>query len=137
MAIRVIAIGVVRRGSAILVFEGRDPLRPGCYFRPLGGGVEDGEHSREALAREFREEIGAEIVEPRLLGVLENRFQYDGKPRHEIVFVYECALADRALYERERFEVSDEPFGAAWQPLDGFGPERRLVPEGLQALLAP
>ena len=135
MAIRVVAIGVVRRGADILVFEGRDPESGGVFYRPLGGGVEEGEHSREALARELAEEIGAALTNLRLISVMENRFSYAGKPRHEIVFVYECAFADRALYERERFEVSDEACVAVWRPLASFSPDAPLVPAGLSALL--
>ncbi|WP_252317914.1 MULTISPECIES: hypothetical protein [Symbiopectobacterium] len=36
-----------------------------------------------------------------MLGVSENIFEYNGKPGHEIVFVYEGQFADKAFYQRD------------------------------------
>jgi len=56
------------------------------YYRPLGG-IEFGETSRDAIIREIREELSAEIEDVRWLGTLENIFTLDGEPGHEIVMV--------------------------------------------------
>ncbi|WP_072482389.1 NUDIX domain-containing protein [Amycolatopsis australiensis] len=58
-AIRPIVLGVIRRGDALLVFEGRDDVKGETCYRPLGGGIEHGERSEDALRREFREELRA------------------------------------------------------------------------------
>ena len=86
--IRPISICVLRRGDEILVMEARDESRDLTFYRPLGGGIEFGERSDDAVKRELQEEIGAELDELRLLTVLENLFEFEGKAWHEIVFVY-------------------------------------------------
>jgi ADP-ribose pyrophosphatase YjhB (NUDIX family) len=136
---RPLALCVIWRGREILVFEGRDPSDGRRYYRPLGGGVEWRELSRAAVVREIREELGAELDEPRLLGVLENVFRYDGEDRHEIVFVYEAAFRDRDLYEREPLpavEADGSPIPVAWVPVHAFEDgDPPLYPEGLLELL--
>jgi ADP-ribose pyrophosphatase YjhB (NUDIX family) len=135
--IRVIAICVFRHGDSILVSEGLDTVNGQRFARPLGGAVEEGEHSSDAVVREVREEIGQDVTDLRLLGVLENRFTYQGRPGHEIVFVYDARFADAALYVRPRIAMCEPGWDspALWRPLDEFGPACPLVPEGLADLL--
>jgi len=45
------------------------------------------------------EEVGAKIKNLTYIGMIENIFEYDGKPGHEIVLVYEADFADSLLYE--------------------------------------
>lgn len=89
---KTLAICVLRRGDSILVAEGYDRVRGETFYRPLGGKVEFGEHGHQALSRELREEIGAEIINIRSIGLVENIFLYEGKPGHEIVLVSEGLL---------------------------------------------
>ncbi|MHC5056548.1 MAG: NUDIX hydrolase [Planctomycetota bacterium] len=138
--IRVIAVCVFRQGNAILVEEGRDPTKGETFYRPLGGEVEFGEPSRDAAAREVREEIGAEVRDARFLGAIESIFTFDGEPGHEIMIVYEADLEDESLYAREVIEGREsqgEPITARWMPLEGFEREGAppLYPEGLIGLL--
>jgi ADP-ribose pyrophosphatase YjhB (NUDIX family) len=76
--IRPIALCVIRRGDHLLVEHGFDPVKREHFFRPPGGGIEFGERAVDALRREIREEFGAELAGPRLLGVVENVFRYGG-----------------------------------------------------------
>lgn len=130
--IRVVALGLMRNGERVLVARGRDPVTGEVFHRPLGGGVEFGERAADALRREMREELGAEITEPRLIGVLENRFEYDGRPGHEIVFVFDAEFADRGWYEREPVMMEEGWEAVQWTPVAEV---IRLVPEGLLDLL--
>ena len=57
--IRPIALCVIRHDDAVFVFEGYDPLKDQTFYRPLGGGIEFGETSEQAIRREMREEIAA------------------------------------------------------------------------------
>ena len=137
--IRVLAICVFRQGDRILVAHGTDPVTEQSFHRPLGGGVEFGEHSVDALRREIDEELGTTIENPRLLGVLENVFEYAGHPRHEIIFVFDARLSDPSWYERAELPVTEEGDGwrsARWISLAEFASgAERLVPDGLLALL--
>ncbi len=135
--IRVIAICVFRNNGRILVSEGVDTVKQARFARPLGGGVEVGETSRQAITREIREELGQHATDLRLLGVLENIFECDGKPGHEVVFVYDGRLADASLYDLPTLPMTEPGWStpAQWRALDSFGTDCRLVPDGLEALL--
>jgi 8-oxo-dGTP pyrophosphatase MutT (NUDIX family) len=137
--IRVISICVIRRNDDILVFEGYDHVKDQTFFRPLGGGVEFGESSLEALNREFREEINARLKNVRYLQTLENIFEVYGKPGHEVIFIYSGDLIDATLYEKEvmvGFEDNGDRFKALWMPLDTFRSGRYpLYPTGLLELI--
>jgi 8-oxo-dGTP pyrophosphatase MutT (NUDIX family) len=137
--IRPIAICVCRHGDRILVAEAHDTVKGRTFYRPLGGTIEFGERGEDAVRREFREEIGADLLEVRYLGMLENIFTYEGLPGHEIVLVYGGLLSDPALYDKERL-AGDEmgmPFEAVWKRLEEFGPGKPPVyPEGLLEMLA-
>ena len=136
--IRVIAICLFRHDDAILVFDGFDAVRGSPYYRPLGGGLLPGETAAQALRREIREELGQEIASLRLLGVLENIFECDGLPGHEIVFVYDGRFVDTSLYARQTltvYEDNGDVLRAAWRPMNSFDGYYRLVPEALAALI--
>ena len=136
--IRPIAICVCRDGERILVAEGHDSKKGVTFYRPLGGTIEFGERGEEAVQREFREEIAADLVEVRYVGMLENIFTYEGRRGHEIVLVYDGRLTDASLYENEVIEGDEmgERFKAVWIRLDEFGEGKPPVyPEGLLALL--
>ena len=133
-AIRVLALCVFRAGDRILVSHVVDARAGARYHRPLGGGVEFGETAAAALRREMREELGAEVTDLALLGVLENLFTYEGEARHEVVFVFDARLADAALYARDALPVTEEGDGwsdARWVEIAEFVEGReRLVPGG-------
>jgi len=134
--IRPIAICICRDGDRILVAEYREKGR--IYYRPLGGMIEFGERGEEAIRREFREEINADLTEVRYLGLLENIYAEGGQRAHQIVLVYDGRLSDASLYEKETIQGDElgEPFKAVWKRLDEFGPEKPPVyPDGLLELL--
>lgn len=112
------------------------------FYRLLGGEIEFGESGAEAAAREIREEIGADLKNLEFRGVLENIFTYEGEPGHEIVLVYEAALEDETLYDRERWAALEKGkngralFDVLWKPVADFrkGPDR-LYPAGLLEMI--
>lgn len=137
--IRVIAICVFRHEGSILVFEAFDAVKRLPYYRPLGGGVEPGETSQAAVAREIQEELGPEVTDLRLLGVLENRFVCDGESGHEIVFVYDGRFSDESAYRMETLSMHESDgkvLPVRWRRRDWFDDYHRLVPERLGAMLA-
>ena len=137
--VRPIVICVFRHRGRILVLDIHDPSTGERFYRPAGGGIEFGEPSEAALRREMREELGIEIESPVLLGVLENIFYYDGRPGHEIVFVYDAQFVDQELYQIDRFTVHEDTgdsFDAVWVELTTSGPQMPPVyPDGLMELL--
>jgi ADP-ribose pyrophosphatase YjhB (NUDIX family) len=135
--IRTIALCVFRRGGRILAGHGYDRVKKRRFLRPVGGGVEFGERAEDALRREIREELDAEIRNPRLLGVLENVFTYAASPGHEIVFIFDAEFEDASLYEREKIDVreGERDKTATWISLDALDEAEPLYPDGLRALL--
>jgi len=120
------------------VFRGEDPVKAEVFYRPLGGGIEFGETGETAIRREIREEIGAELVNIRPLGALENIFTYDGGPGHEIVLLFDADLLDTEIYHVEQIAGLEADGGAltvTWKPLVDFRGGDRLYPEGLLSLL--
>jgi len=135
--IRVLALGIIWRGDKLLVAEGYDPFKRQTFYRPLGGGVEFGEYARDALIREFDEELSAELVNIHYLETLQNIFTFDGQPGHEIILLFEAGFADETLYARDDLMVieANESAQAAWKRLDEFTDETPLYPAGLCDLL--
>ncbi len=129
--IRVLALGLVFHQTRLLVAEGYDTVKQSTFYRALGGEVEFGESSREALEREFWEEICAGLANIEYLGCLENLFEYEGKAGHEIIQLYKCDLQDPTFYQQEVI-VGDEGgdrFLARWIEGDRFHTrELNLVP---------
>ena len=81
-----------------------DPNKDEYFFRPIGGGIEFGETSVQAIEREVLEEIQQQIAQPKLLAVLENLFTFDDQQGHEIVFVYDAEFVDSALYKEAEIQ---------------------------------
>lgn len=136
--IRVIAICTFLRDNRILVFEGFDAVKGTHFYRPLGGGIDPGETSQDALVREIGEELGQEVTDLRLLGVLENIFIFEERGGHEIVFVYDGRFRDERLYAQTALtahEDNGEILRAVWRDLNSFDDHHRLVPEKLLTLL--
>ncbi len=138
-SIRPKALCVFRRGDQILVFRATDPASGEVFYRPFGGEIEFGERAEATIAREIAEEIGEPIDDLRLLGVLENRFAYNGEPGHEIVFVFDGNFTDPRVADSGAVQGRDESGNillGAWIELRAFGARHpRLYPNGLLQLL--
>jgi 8-oxo-dGTP pyrophosphatase MutT (NUDIX family) len=130
--IRVLALGVIRDGDHIFISEGYDPVKKQTFYRVMGGGVDFGETSYDALKREFQEEIQADLTNIKYLGCLENLFVFDGKPGHEICQIYQCDFVDPKFYQLPEliFVEGDREKKALWVDINRFiSGELKLVPE--------
>ena len=140
--IRTKALCVFRNGEKILVYERYDPAKGKRFYRPIGGGIDFGELSREAMVREVREELSADVTDVRFLGVLENVFTYVGRRGHEIVLMYDARFEDESFYEQPSLEAyeksNDRHFEATWKSLAYFrsADSPPLYPNGLLELLS-
>ena len=129
------AMAVIQRprDGALLVSEHAGAR---AFHRPLGGHVEFGERALATIHREFQEEIGQRLREVRLLGVLENIFEWHGEKQHEIVFLFRAEFIDPAAYEVVEQAILDQPDGdnrVIWRPPGTTTPP--LYPEGVTTLL--
>ncbi|WP_231182709.1 NUDIX domain-containing protein [Haladaptatus sp. DYF46] len=138
--IRVSARGLVRRGDELLVArEPRSDANP-PYHYPLGGGVQFGEHSEEALHREFEEELGVSLSNVTHFETYEAVFTFGGRRHHEIWRVYEAVIDEAWPYERDEFPgyepEHDERIACVWKSSADFRDEddpETLYPEALVA----
>ncbi len=73
----------------------------------MGGGINFRETSLAALRRELQEELSIQLNNEKLLSVIENIFEFNGEPRHEITFLYSGDIADETLPET-RIKILDK-----------------------------
>ena len=135
---RPVAVALIRRGNDVLVFEVPDRTKDVVGWRPPGGTIEFGERGSDAVVREIREELGAQVVEPAYLGTVENIFTYLGATGHELVRVYSVRFADPRPYERGTFdcvEANGVRFTCIWKPIADFRAGAPLYPDGLLELI--
>lgn len=104
--IRPISLGLIEHEGHIFVSQGKDSLTHKTYYRFLGGGIDFGETSEAALIREFEEEIGAKLIDVEYLTCLDNVFELEGKPKHELIQLFRARFAQDAFYRTsDTFEL--------------------------------
>jgi 8-oxo-dGTP pyrophosphatase MutT (NUDIX family) len=137
--IRTLAVCVLRDADRILLEHGYDRVTKVAFYRAIGGGLDFGERAEEAARREWMEELGVELSDLRLLGVIENIFVYEARQRHEIVFVFTGRVPEAVRHATEPLEVVEgdgERHPATWLSLKeleaGAVP---VYPVGLLALV--
>lgn len=139
--IRPLALCIFQRKDKIFVARGYDSHTGEIFYRPIGGKIEFGERGHETIIREVKEEINAEVTDVAYLGALENIFQFEGIPGHEIVLIYCGKFADAKLNRDDTvvqgLDAGDILYEATWQKLTSFRGQAAppLYPEGLLGLL--
>ena len=112
-----------------MVELGYDRVKGEHFYRAIGGGIHFGERAIDAARREWIEELGLELTDPRLVGAIENLFTYDGQPGHEIVFVFTARVRDARSHSTTPVDVVDwdgQPHTIEWIRLAEL--ERGTVP---------
>ena len=125
--IRPIALGLAVKNNKLLVSEGFDKVKNETFYRCLGGGIEFLEKSSDALKREFKEEIGANIIIKDFLGVSENIFTYKGKNAHELILFYSIDILDQDY--KEEYEINDNSgrYKAKWIDIQEFKNKSKIL----------
>ncbi len=100
------------RVSGVLIHNGKvllQKLSGDEGYALIGGHVAFGETTEEALVREFKEEVRADIKVERLLMVGENFFPWGDRPCHQINLCYLVSLLDEAEIQLDgTFKAIDE-----------------------------
>lgn len=117
--IKVKSMGIFTADGRMLVMDCYDNVKCKKFYRLLGGHVEFGEDSRYALRREMQEELATEVEVTDLLDVVQNRFTFEGRPHHEVIFVHRARFVDDSYNRRDDLRNiepdKDEPF--VWIPI--------------------
>jgi ADP-ribose pyrophosphatase YjhB (NUDIX family) len=120
---RVAAYALLRRGDELLLSRLAPHVRFQGWTLP-GGGVDHGEHPREALRREIYEEAGLHAEPGRLLDVYHAHYtgaRPDGlvEDYHAIALIFEAAvLPESRDTDPHVVEVDGSTDHAAWVSLD-------------------
>ncbi|CUK02657.1 NUDIX domain protein [Ruegeria denitrificans] len=138
--IRVKAIGLLWRESRLLVADVYDDSGNLKGVRPLGGTVEFGETWRDALIREFQEELGVDVQIAKTPLVLENIYRHEGQLGHEVIFAADATLSNPSALPDTTITFAEENgimCKAKWRALSELdttnGPH--LYPTGLKQRL--
>ena len=133
--IRVNALAWLQEDDYLFVVKMHDNAKGDDYYRPIGGSVEFGETTRDALLREVKEELGTGIKITGKPLILENLFTCDGEQGHEIDYIYPSKFLNPVFTQHHTHplvEADGNIFEAAWIDLSSFlNGELRLVPEAL------
>lgn len=81
-------VAVILAGDRVLVHRADGE----SFWSLPGGRAELLETTRDGLAREMREELDTEVEVGRLLWLVENFFEYEGMPYHELGFYFLVTL---------------------------------------------
>ncbi len=128
--IRPIVLGVVKRENKILVSEGYDKVKDEVFYRSIGGGIDFLEDSKEALKREFKEELNIDINVGEFLGIAENIFTYNGKNAHELILFYNVDIKNKDYKEKYHIVDGNYETDAMWIDMNKFkNKELKIYPE--------
>ncbi len=97
-------VGIALHGDRVLLHRA---VWEWIWYLP-GGRGELLEPARETLKREMREELGVEIEVGRLLWVMENFFELNGKSYHELGLYFLMTFPDGSGLPRKDEFVGDE-----------------------------
>lgn len=135
MKMQLKSFACIRNGEKFLFSEiyARNGVFAG--YRPLGGTIELGETSKDALKREMLEELRADINIEKLLGMTESFFEFEGSRYHEIAFLYGAYFIDKSFYAMTDIPIFDgRPDAVAkWYKLEQV--DNLLLPKDLMEIL--
>lgn len=133
--IRLKTLAWIEEDHALFVVKNHDSVKGDDYYRPVGGSVNFGERTMNALLREVNEELDTTITITGDPLIVENIFVCDGEIGHEIDYLYPSRFNDPGFYARKIYslrEDSGETFDALWIEIEAcLTGKHRLVPEEL------
>ena len=127
--IRPIAISIVRNKEAVLAYQRQDDITNKKFYRLVGGCIEFGEKSDEALSREFLEELSLELTNIKLITSFESIFEFNNEKLHEIVYLFESQFVDKSTYHQEKISglEGNRAFEAKWISVNDLLSEKYII----------
>jgi len=139
MRIRFAVFALFEYQNRFLMYKAIDSYSKILYYRPIGGGVEFGEYSIDAIRRELSEEISAEIIVKKDFCFFESVFHFENQTRHEIYKGYLADFVNKEFYKKKSIrgiEPDGERYEAEWIELaDLLNANTNIYPNGLKDLL--
>jgi len=132
--IRPIAGAIIKNKNKIFVGAGYDDIKQEKFYRIMGGGIKFRETALQALKREFREEFVAELINIKLIKIVENIFVFNGNYGHEICYIYKADFKDKKMYEDKKYPVLDRPEAGCAEWVE-YKKGMRLYPQGAEELI--
>ena len=135
-SVRNSAKAVIIHNERLLAIKNRDP--EGDWYILPGGGQNHGETLHDALRRECREEIDAEVTIGPLLLIREyigknHEFAAEDSYLHQVEFMFQCQIDPR--YSPVTGHIPDAyQTGVSWLPLSALD-RYRLYPSVLRSVL--
>ena len=123
---------LIHNDKYLIVKEQRDiPI-----MKLIGGAVEWGECTEEAVQREFYEETGLHVQVDKLKGIVELFWEFQETPAHQIIFVYQLSLTNNIgempKLHLEQVAVDNPAVSIEWIARDEF---KNLRPSKLHSIL--
>ncbi|PZN12055.1 MAG: 8-oxo-dGTP diphosphatase [Bacillota bacterium] len=111
-------LGFLVRDGRVLLLERRKPPNAGRWNAP-GGKLEAGEDPVAGIVREFAEETGLRLIDPRLRCILQFH-ELHGAWRPQMIFTFLAEKAEGTLTPSTEGRL-------AWWPLEQVGRDERVV----------
>jgi len=127
--IRPIAISIIRNNDKMLVYEREDDITKEKFYRLVGGCIEFGESSRDALVREFQEELLLDLVDIQFIATFESIFEFNNNRMHEIVYLFDSSFKDKIVYNKTMIKglEGERSFKAIWLPISDFKEKKETI----------
>ena len=127
--IRPISISIIRNNNKILVYHRQDDITKENFYRLVGGGIEFGESSKDALKREFQEELSLDLSDIQLIKSFESIFEFNNNKMHEIVYLFDSKFQDKTVYTKEIIQGLEgkRAFKAVWIPISLFKEKKEMI----------
>ena len=130
--IRPVVLGIAKHNNKLLVSLGYDKVKDETFYRCIGGGIEFQETSQEALKREYKEELGIDIIVEDFCGIVENIFTYQGKKGHELILFYNIKIKEEDYKEKYHIIDHNEETDAYWIDINEFKTNKKILyPEAI------
>jgi len=125
--IRPVVLGIAKHDNKLLVSPGYDKITGQTFYRCLGGGIEFLETSKEALKREYKEELRIDIDVEDFCGIAENIFTFEGNKAHELVLFYNIKIKDCDFKEKYLVTEDGDETEAYWVDIDEFKNNKKIL----------